>query len=106
MKRHLLSWSAAVVGLLVLTACSGADSAPPSSVSTSAGVTADNPAGQNGSMAGMSMSAGQPLASSAPVSSSVVPPSVVPPPTPAPAAVDVLPGMPPVTDPHNIYSDA
>jgi YVTN family beta-propeller protein len=115
MRRHLRSWNALLVGMLVLAACSSTDTGAPNRATTSATATADtHPVDPHESMAGMSMPSASSLSSLAP--SSIVPSSaasaasavapVAPPPAPPAVAVDVLPGMPPVTDPNNIYSDA
>ena len=119
MRRHLPTLVAAVTGLLLLTACSGGDagsasSASGSSVAASPGtsddaITADSrPADSHESMDHSTMSTENSATSSASVADSSTPAtSSIPPSTPAAApAIDVLPGMPPVTDPHNIYSDA
>jgi YVTN family beta-propeller protein len=122
MRRHLRGWSTAIAALLVLAACSSTGTVAPNGATPSASITADaRPADPHESMNGMAMPSGQsalvPVPSSSVPSSSVpsspatstsVPtPAAAPPaPPPAPPAVDVLPGMPPVTDPNNIYSDA
>jgi YVTN family beta-propeller protein len=96
-----------LVLMLVLAACSSTDTGTPNGATTSATVTADtNPVDPHESMAGMSMPSASSLSSIA-TSSAAPAPSVATPVTPPPAAtIDVLPGMPPVTDPHNIYSNA
>jgi YVTN family beta-propeller protein len=108
---------ACLVGVTVLmavvTACSGAPSAAPSASDTPASgtPTSDAPASDaHGSMDHSTMSmdpmSTSPGASRSPTSFATPSPSPAGSPAASSAAVDVLPGMPAVTDPHNIYSDA
>lgn len=104
---------AGLLAVLMVAACSSspAPSGSAGSGSGSESVSADAPM-DHSTMAMGSASAGAapPPEPSAPSVSSSVSPSVSPSGPPATSAsvgvVDVLPGMPPVTDPSNIYSDA
>ena len=113
MRRQRLTLSL-VAGLLAVGACSSTTADPgSSSAAPSDSVSADTrPADPHESMdhsatgsmdmATMSSAATSSVAPAAPV----LPSSVPPPAAPVAPAVDVLPGMPPVVDPNNIYSEA
>ena len=92
-----------VVLLMAVTACSSAQSAAPSTAGPSTPGTSAQPTSMDPSS--MSMHSMTPESDS-----SQSPTTFATPPTASSGvssgAVDVLPGMPPVTDPNNIYSEA
>ncbi len=116
MRRHR-----ATVGLLsailVVAACSSTPAATDTATATPTATSADptvagSPSSSaatesmdHSSMGSMDMSTG-PLSSSVAVLPATSVPAAPAPATAAPAGIDVLPGMPPVTDPHNVYSEA
>ena len=96
----------ALVAVLLLAGCSGSDTFAPGIQASSSGGSADTrPSDPHESMDHSSMTtSGADLAGpSAGLSQS---PMNAPATRPAPSTVHVLPGMPPVIDPSNIYSEA
>ena len=103
-----------LVGVTILMATVAACSAAPSSPPSNAAASVANPSGSDDAAAPESVDHATMSMDHSTMSLNPTPPSQSPttfgspsaPPAPSSAAVDVLPGMPAVTDPHNIYSDA
>ncbi|HEY5115297.1 MAG TPA: hypothetical protein VIJ00_07220, partial [Nakamurella sp.] len=113
-RRHLAVLVAAAV---LMAGCTGSPAPTTQAATTSTSVqtpTSDAPATDeqepmdHSSDAAMVMSASPTVAPTAPAASASAPTAPVPAPVPVapPPAIDVLPGMPAVPDPHNIYSEA
>ena len=104
--RLITSLITSLIAVLAAAGCSSGTAASTSATgSPSPVVAADSrSADAHESMDHSTMNMGSTAPSPSP--STFATPSATPSAAPSSGPVDVLPGMPPVTDPHNIYSDA